>query len=113
MTTFNEYLTIFTESIEATGTCYPDAYHYMRDHADKKLTLVHGLVSGQGHLEGIRYGHAWVLDGNKVIDPSIGRTFPKSMYYKVGEITKKESTEYTFMEMVQEVSKSGTYGPWG
>ena len=113
----NESNNLF-EGKNATGTCYQDALHYMEKHSDKKLRLVHGLVTGQGPIEGIRYNHAWVEDGNEVIDPSLkelGRsvyTFPKDLYYAIGNIKEKTTFRYNHKEMVKKMLEIGTYGPW-
>ena len=75
------------------GDCYEAAGRYMMDHCilgndDCGLILVHGEVAGQGTLEGITYGHAWVLDGSAVIDKSNGRDIqmPQMIYYAIGQI---------------------------
>ena len=38
-----------------------------------KVLLVHGMVNGQGSLEGKRYGHAWLEVGDTIYDHSNGR----------------------------------------
>lgn len=78
-----------------------------------RYKLVHGVVTGQGVLEGIPYCHAWVEDGDTVIDmtlPSSMRRFPKDAYYSIGniEITKK----YNHRQVLENVCKYETYGPW-
>ena len=79
------------------GDCYESAGKYMMDlctlasdHCD--LILVHGEVTGQGRLEGIKYGHAWVEKGDLVIDKSNGRDIemPKFLYYQLGRIGEIE-----------------------
>ena len=52
---------------------------------DKNAKLVHGMVSGQGQLEGVRFGHCWVEKGNRCIDKSNGNNidFPKKLYYSL------------------------------
>ena len=54
------------------GDCYQAAGRYMMDHClagdDCDLILVHGEVAGQGPIEGLTFGHAWVLDRGMVID---------------------------------------------
>ena len=64
--------------MNANGDCYEAAGKYMMDNCMMggcSLILVHGEVQGQGHLGGVTYGHAWVLDGGTVIDVSNGTVF--------------------------------------
>lgn len=63
------------------GDCYEAAAHYLLDHVlgigvtnpNHGLRLVHGEVAGQGPLEGKTFGHAWIEDGDTVIDTSNGK----------------------------------------
>ena len=109
-------ISLFEKAFKTDGTCYVDAYHYMND--NRKLKLVHGLVDGQGDLEGIRYNHAWVEDGNTVIDASLkgqGREnykFPKDLYYYIGGINEKTTFRYNHEEMVKKMFDTENYGPW-
>ena len=99
------------------GDCYEVAANYVLDHAfivgkDQHLTLVHGVVTGQGPIEGIQYGHAWVEDGGTVIDLSNGRDirFPKALYYSLGDC--KPKFVYTPEQVREKVLSIGHYGPW-
>jgi len=98
------------------GSCYQDAMNYfsMKSISNKKLKLVHGLVVGQGPIEGVKYGHAWVEDGNTVIDPSKKPALkvPKQLYYAIGNIKKSTVFDYNRAETSAAVSKHKTYGPW-
>jgi len=97
------------------GTCYQDAMNYMMKHGlagDKSYQLVHGLVVGQGAIEGVVYNHAWVEKGSKVIDQTIPITLPKQVYYAIGKIDKKTVFRYSYDEMAKKVGKFKTYGPW-
>ena len=101
------------------GDCYEAAAHYMLDNAYGKglhnLRLVHGEVAGQGPLEGMTYGHAWVEDGDTVIDRSNGRNIvmPKADYYALGQIDKLNNSHvYTFEEARAKMLEHGVYGPW-
>ena len=94
------------------GSCYVDALHtFMEDPAHR--TLVHGIVTGQGPIEGIQYGHAWVEDGDTVIDatlPSSMQCLPKSLYYAIGQID--QTVEYDWHAVQEMLDEYGTYGPW-
>ena len=79
--------------------------------------LVHAEVAGQGHLEGIRYGHAWIEDDNLVYDYSNGRkiVFPKQLYYSIGDVDEDNPMKYqkyTFEEANSRMMKTGNYGCW-
>jgi len=92
------------------GTCYQDAMQYQMQH--KNVLLCHGLVTGQGPIAGIVYGHAWVEKGGTVIDETIPITIDKRVYYAIGNIHEKNVFRYTYEEMQAMVSDIGTYGPW-
>ena len=70
---------------------------------------------GQGHLEGVTYGHAWVLNGDTVIDVSNGGKLqlPKSAYYAIGQIDNiGNSIEYTWKEARKKIVNYEHWGPW-
>ena len=96
------------------GDCYVLAYQYITSHPNKNLKLVHGLVTGQGPLEGIIYNHAWVEDGNKIIDLTLPKPLQKSLtkdqYYKIGKI--KTVYKYSYKEVLDKSMEYQTYGPW-
>jgi hypothetical protein len=101
------------------GDCYEAAAKYVIENSilgsKKNLKLVHGEVAGQGELDGVNFGHAWVLDGNKVIDKSNGGNLvlPKSAYYDLGKIDEIGNIHvYTPEQMRDKLLKFGHYGPW-
>lgn len=105
------------------GDCYEAAVHYILDHVlgmgvkepNHDLRLVHGEVAGQGPLEGVTYGHAWIEDGDTVIDTSNGRDIrmPRSLYYALGRIGELNNTHaYTPEEVRSKVLEHRIYGPW-
>jgi GNAT superfamily N-acetyltransferase len=106
----------------ANGDCYEAAGNYMMrfifgdakdDSRIHRLRLVHGEVTGQGPLEGIKYGHAWVEDGNMVIDQSNGKDLrmPKAAYYALGRIGSNVH-KYTMAEFKRKAVETGIWGPW-
>lgn len=108
---------------EPTGDCYEAAAKYIVDKVlafwakDPKpdLLLVHGEVAGQGPLEGRRLGHAWVEEGDMVIDVSNGRDIwmPKELYYSIGRIDEINNLHvYTPEEARKKILQSKTWGPW-
>lgn len=83
------------------------------------LTLVHGIVSGQGPLEGLRYTHAWVEGVSQegvplVVDASNGRevVIPAALYYLIGQIDPEECVRYTPEAASQRMLQFAHYGPW-
>ena len=103
--------------MSAQGDCYEAAGKYMMEAAlqgdEKKLILVHGEVTGQGPLEGIKYGHAWVEKGGMVIDKSNGRDLriAKEMYYAIGRIGTNVH-KYTMKQFRRKTVQTGIWGPW-
>lgn len=96
------------------GNCFVVALHKFMENP-KRYTLVHGVVSGQGPLEGIEYCHAWVIDENtdKVIDmtlPTNMQKLPVELYYNIGQISI--TREYKASDVAKMLDKYGTYGPW-
>jgi hypothetical protein len=102
------------------GDCYEANGKYFMDKAlfpgtDKSLRLVHGEVTGQGPLSGVNYGHAWVEDGNTVIDVSNGKNvrMPKDLYYALGGIDRNDNLhKYTAREFQRKISDYEHWGPW-
>ena len=94
------------------GDCFVVSLNkFMTD--PKRYTLVHGIVTGQGAISGLQYCHAWVEDGDTVIDmtlPESMREFPKVAYYAVGNI--KTTKRYDYRQVLENVCKYETYGPW-
>ena len=97
------------------GNCYEAAMKQMWDYyrkGIKEVKLVHGVVTGQGELDGIQFSHAWIEVNGIVLDMSNGRevVMPKNLYYKLGKI--KITREYDYEDMLKMIDKYGTYGPW-
>ena len=81
---------------------------------ENKAKLVHGMVNGQGSLKGIRFGHAWVEYGSKILDHSNGKKqeLPKKLYYAMGDINPRECKYYTGTKAAKWMLKSKHWGPW-
>jgi hypothetical protein len=83
-----------------------------------ELTLVHGLVTGQGKIHGVRHVHAWNEIGNDIVlDNSNGRNIVmrKDQYYKLGKINPNNPNEYRKYDKEQArkwMAKTKHYGPW-
>jgi hypothetical protein len=113
------------KKIEAKGDCYyiagQFAMHKMFAPAQIDFIgepyIVHAEVKGQGKIEGLRYGHAWIEDDENVYDYSNGRQIkmPKIIYYLIGDIrtdNPKKYMKYTFPEARKKMVDTGTYGSW-
>ena len=79
--------------------------------------LVHALVYGQGPVSGLRFPHAWVEDGDTVIDQSNGRDvrMDKRVYYAIGGIKPSQKgayAAYTYRQMTRKLRDTQHYGPW-
>ena len=79
--------------------------------------LVHALVHGQGSAKGLRFPHAWVEDGDTVIDVSNGRNIRmnKKIYYAFGRVDPKQKGAYyvyDYNEMKKKLKSTGHYGHW-
>jgi hypothetical protein len=114
------------------GDCYEAAAKYMMEYGtlggsllrlpgeegNPDLILIHGEVTGQGPIAGVKYGHAWVEDGDLVIDTSNGRNLrmPKVLYYALAQIDHRPAHQnihrYTAEEARKLLVKHGHYGPW-
>lgn len=100
---------------EGKGDCYQAAGRLiMKFMSDKKAKLVHGMVNGQGALEGVRFGHAWVEYGSKILDHSNGKKqeMPKALYYAVGDIKPSECKYYDPGKAAGWMLKTEHWGPW-
>lgn len=101
----------FIDDSHKHGDCYETAANLVIQMGND-ATLVHGIVTGQGALAGIQYGHAWVIKGNTVYDYSNGRhlEIPVGVYYAIGQI--ELTVEYSYRETLEHLVNDGTYGPW-
>ena len=107
-------------NIQKAGTCYETALNYIlyenMKTGNEDLILVHADVTGTGgNVEGQVYGHAFVLDGDTVIDTerlkhNDNYKFPYDFYKRIGNVTNEK--RYTFMEAVRKSLEAGTFGPW-
>jgi len=98
------------------GNCFQAAGRYLMNNniQNSNLRLVHGLVTGQAKIEGFIHDHAWVEDGDMVIDKSNGNDFyvPKKLYYHLGNIEEFNLTRYNWEEMTKQLVATKHWGPW-
>ena len=98
--------------LEGMGDCYQAAGRLIMSKMNGKL--VHGMVHGQGPLNGLKFGHAWVEVGGKVLDYSNNqkRSLPKKVYYILGAIDPAECHYYSGTEAAKKMLKHKHWGPW-
>lgn len=95
------------------GDCYETAARMVLLD-DWRATIVHGTVTGQGPVAGIRFGHAWLELGDLVFDFSNGKNvaMPRERYYEIGDIREEQVRRYEPEEARAEVDRTGHWGPW-
>ena len=101
------------------GECFYKSCTFLLDlpqDALKDARLVHGLVDGQGPMDGIRFPHAWVevsIGGCMFVwDPEAKALLQRHRYYEAGRIVEDELTRYTGAKAWMHVSQTGHAGPW-
>ena len=121
-------MSVAVEYTKDLGDCYESAVNSFMGNRwtefglpDKRdaWTLVHTMCAGGGTIEGVRFGHAFLLNREMglVIDIANGRggLLPAPRYFKLGDVDpdKYPFYEYTYAEMLEELVEHETYGPWG
>lgn len=104
------------------GNCYESAVSFMLEHHLRgdaaRYRLVHAEIVGQGPLEGVRYGHAWVVDvvEGVAIDNSNGNSirWPVAVYESVARVAEAGNNkhEYEWAAVREKLLEYGHYGPW-
>jgi len=109
------------------GDCYEVAGQWMVENPGTNCFLIHAEVIGQGHLEGIPYGHAFILCDDMVHDYSNGRkiVLPKVVYYHLGKIEERyiysgegyrerhpQVYQYSQEEAMKKILEFEHWGPW-
>ncbi len=95
------------------GQCYKSAFDVQV--RLREWTLVHGIVTGQGPIAGLEYGHAWleITDASGiewVFDPTRKDVYPKAFYYLAGNISFTQ--RYSVAEAFAMADETMNYGPW-
>jgi hypothetical protein len=95
------------------GDCFEAAGNLVIELPDEAI-LVHGTVSGQGPLKGMRIKHAWCELGDVVFDYSNGKqiVMRKEQYYRIGKIRKSQIKKYSKKQATKNMLRTGNYGPW-
>jgi hypothetical protein len=99
----------------AGGDCYQAAIRCAEDlrGSAADVEVVHADVMGQGPIDGVVHGHAWVeLDRKVVFDRSNGRRLiaHAEQYHAAGQA--ENVRRYTLEEARRLMVETGHFGPW-
>jgi len=110
------------KGVRVDGDCYRVAADFVIDSkflqskstGNDRVFLVHGMVTGQGPINGLRYDHAWVEVGGEVIDRSNGKNIhlSQTLYYAFGRISEEDLRRYSCKETAKNLLLHKHYGPW-
>lgn len=95
------------------GLCFQNVFTFLKARGglsarvNGKANIVHGLAT---NIEGLSFMHAWIEEGETVIDPTQGVSNPKKRVYELLKI--KKVTVYTYEEALIKAVQAGHYGPW-
>lgn len=106
------------------GNCYENAIiamiHEVPPGERHNYRVVHGIVTGQGKIKGVRYGHAWIeyrmRFGNEdtgviiAYDPAMNVRIPAEHYRALGNASNIKA--YTFEQMRDLMASTKHCGPW-
>ena len=100
----------------ATGDCFRTAWNTFYNMIGDNPLLVHGVVTGRGPLQGVKFVHAWVEVDDMVYDktmPMFAEGFPKQGYYGLANIEDDSLIfRYDSAKVADKASQYKTYGPW-
>ena len=113
---------------EGNGDCFESSLHALVDrkwvdytpYADPQdWRLVHTMCLGHGPIEGVRFGHAFLLNKELriVLDIANGKggSIPALTYFALGGVDPDQFPyyEYDLKQVRENMLKHETYGPWG
>ena len=108
------------------GDCFEAAGRWIMNNPGTDAVLVHAEVMGRGALQGVWFGHAWIEQGDEVIEVAGGKNarLPKQVYYILGTINqpyyqdgkmnppKNNVLKYTRTQAMEKLAEFKTWGPW-
>jgi len=113
------------------GDCFTDAFEYIFQEGVLKgknnLVIVHAIIRPlMGELAGVEFGHAWVEDGDTIIDTSRNNEqIEKQNYYLFAGLLEMPTMEsqqfkiktnkiktYSVEDAKRLAVEHGYYGPW-
>jgi hypothetical protein len=103
------------------GDCYEAALNTLlrlcREGDEAHYRLVHAEIIGQGPIDGLRHGHAFVVDvvRDLAYDESNGKNvcWPLPMFAAIARMHEVGNWHmYTLKEASRWALETGVYGPW-
>ena len=105
-----------SEDTSWQGKCYSNTIKFMIKYDDKDYYICHGIVKGQGKINGNYICHAWIEDDDNCYDyDSLTNNIcriPKKLYYLIGDIDLVQVRKYNKMEMFENIQRTEHAGPW-
>ena len=113
------------------GDCYEANGMAFRDNSSPTARLIHADITPRiGGMKGITYGHAWIQDGDKLVDHTTigtdvmdlikgfddvpeefaGKVSSKSIFYGIAD--PKNIKSYDLKQMATMITKHEHWGPW-
>jgi len=90
-----------------SGECFKNAKEWAWNNDDGNTFVVHGLVT---NIERKTFVHAWVEQGETVIDPTQGISMNKSRYYEL--VNASPEVKYTPEQILVNSLRNNHWGPW-
>jgi len=126
----NKQKGIFKESVDDGGDCYEANGMTFRDIKSPTARLVHADITPRlGKMAGRTYGHAWIEDGDKLVDHTTGSSImdliggfddmpaefarnvsSKSIFYGIAD--PKNIKKYDTKAFSDMIRKHKHWGPW-
>ena len=126
----NKQKGIFKESVDDRGDCYEANGMTFRDIKSPTARLVHADITPRlGKMAGRTYGHAWIEDGDKLVDHTTGSSImdliggfddmpaefarnvsSKSIFYGIAD--PKNIKKYDTKAFSDMIRKHKHWGPW-
>lgn len=107
-----------TQEVVQQGNCFEANFKWLMNNRQhhKSAVLCHGKVVGAvgSPVEGKVFSHAWIEDGNLLIDTSNGKSIKimKDPVYSKGRILADTVIRYTYFEAANACLNDEHYGPW-
>jgi hypothetical protein len=117
--------------INKGGDCFTNAFQYIFQEGvlkgNNNLVITHAIIRPlMGDLAGVEFGHAWVEDGNTIIDSSRNNErIEKQDYYlfagllemptmenKQFKVKEDKIKRYSVEDAKRLARQHGYYGPW-
>lgn len=88
------------------GNCFKNVITWITRN-DTDVIVVHGKVND---MNGRIIDHAWLENGDRVIDPTVGVNVDKTKYYSITKAVAE--SKYTSEQALINALRVGNGGPW-